>query len=771
MDPVNPNQKVRSTPQYALYQRENFWKSNEGEVPLFNTEPGKLEELAKEKLSQGGWFYASSNAGQSHTHTTNRQAFYRHRIIPRMLVDTNQRDTATEIFGHKVPAPIGFAPVGINKIYNPQGELPVARAAGALGLPYCLSTAGSQSIEGVGQANDEGVKKGRGDIGTAAGGGEKGVRFFQLYMPHDDELTRSLLQRAVDSGFTACILTLDTWQLGWRHDDVANSNYAFYHGIGADLGLTDPVFQKRLKEKGIDPKTQPNEAGALWIDNVWHGRAHTWEKAEWAMKLWKELSGGKPFSLKGIQSVEDAKKAADLGFDGIVVSNHAGRQVDGAVASLDSLEKIVDAVGDKIYIMFDSGVRSASDVFKALALGAKFVFVGRLWIWGLSIMGETGVNHVMRGLLADLDILMSVGGFRNIGEITKDSLESGPKSYPLMHIASKLHPIIEMSVILCTAGYDHTIRFWEALSGICSRTIPHPDSQVNRLCISPDKRYLAAAGHHTVKLYDIKSTNPNAILTFDGHTSNITGVAFHCESKWLVTSSEDGTVKIWDTRSGNVQRNYTHGVPVNDVVIHPNQGELISCDRGGNVRIWDLGENKCSHQLIPEDDVSVASVTVASDGSMVCAGNNAGNVYVWRMIQRSDTTSILPICKFVAHTTYITRVLLSPDVRHLATCSADHTARIWSVDPTAPHNVTPNDNLPSASERDPAAFPLETTLHGHQRWVWDCAFSADSAYLVTSCSDHYARLWELGSQSIIRQYNGHHRGAVCVALNDTAVGN
>ncbi|KAJ4399428.1 TOR complex subunit lst8 [Didymella pomorum] len=317
-----------------------------------------------------------------------------------------------------------------------------------------------------------------------------------------------------------------------------------------------------------------------------------------------------------------------------------------------------------------------------------------------------------------------------------------------------------MSVILCTAGYDHTIRFWEALSGICSRTIPHPDSQVNRLCISPDKRYLAAAGHHTVKLYDIKSTNPNAILTFDGHTSNVTGVAFHCESKWLVTSSEDGTVKIWDTRSGNVQRNYTHGVPVNDVVIHPNQGELISCDRGGNVRIWDLGENKCSHQLIPEDDVSVASVTVASDGSMVCAGNNAGNVYVWKMVMRGDLTSIIPVCKFLAHHTYITRVLLSPDVRHLATCSADHTSRIWSVDLSSPHNVQPGDALPSAAERDPAAFPLETTLHGHQRWVWDCAFSADSAYLVTACSDHYARLWELGSQSIIRQYNGHHRGAV-----------
>ncbi|KAI9798274.1 MAG: TOR complex subunit lst8 [Piccolia ochrophora] len=384
-----------------------------------------------------------------------------------------------------------------------------------------------------------------------------------------------------------------------------------------------------------------------------------------------------------------------------------------------------------------------------------------------------------------------------------------------------------MSVILCTAGYDHTIRFWEALSGICSRTIQHPDSQVNRLCISPDKRFLAAAGRHSVKLYDIKSTNPNPVLTFDGHSGNVTGVGFHCEGKWMVTSSEDGTVKIWDTRSGIIQRNYKHGSAVNDVVIHPNQGELISCDRGGNVRVWDLGENKCTHQLIPEDDTSVASVTVASDGSMLCAGNNHGNVYVWRMMQNRDLTSLVPISKFQAHHQYITRVLLSPDVRHLATCSADHTARIWAVDPTSsmttsatsaaggtstssttstvppsnpsaattsPNTVisTPSTTIGSgtattnghhsqtfengtgsttassngAIPSNPNAFPLETTLHGHQRWVWDCAFSADSAYLVTSCSDHYARLWELSSQSIIRQYNGHHRGAVCVALND-----
>ncbi|KAI1098795.1 quinon protein alcohol dehydrogenase-like superfamily [Jackrogersella minutella] len=361
-----------------------------------------------------------------------------------------------------------------------------------------------------------------------------------------------------------------------------------------------------------------------------------------------------------------------------------------------------------------------------------------------------------------------------------------------------------MSVILCTAGYDHTIRFWEALSGICSRTIQHPDSQVNRLCISPDKRFLAAAGHHTVKLYDIKSTNPNPLLTFEGHTGNVTGVAFHCEGKWMVTSSEDGTVKIWETRSGSIQRSYSHGSAVNDVVIHPNQGEIISCDRSGSVRVWDLAENNCSHQLIPEEDVSVSSVTVASDGSLLCAANNAGNVFVWRLIQAFDHTNLVPVTHFSAHKEYITRILLSPDVKKLATCSADHTAKIWEVTASPPTSDESSSsslsNIPNASPLNgingleklngadiasamigsaiagvgaPAPgpgeakpYPLEAMLTGHQRWVWDCAFSADSAYLVTACSDHYARLWELHSQQVIRQYNGHHRGAVCVALND-----
>jgi isopentenyl diphosphate isomerase/L-lactate dehydrogenase-like FMN-dependent dehydrogenase len=255
-------------------------------------------------------------------------------VIPRTLVDTSHRDTATTIFGHKVSAPIGFAPIGINRIYHPTGELSPAKVAGELNLPYCLSSAGSYSIEDVAKANGD------------------GPRFYQLYWSPDDQVTISMLERAHKSGYTACILTTDTWQLGWRHDDTAMGNYAFYHDHGAgDLGLQDPVFLERLKEAKLDPEKEPMKVGAEWIDkHIWHGRSQSWDRLPWLMEQWKRISGGEPFCLKGIQSVADAKKAVEMGVDGIVISNHAGRQVDGAIASLDALEKIVDAVGDKTYV-------------------------------------------------------------------------------------------------------------------------------------------------------------------------------------------------------------------------------------------------------------------------------------------------------------------------------------------------------------------------------------------------------------------------------------
>ncbi|KAK4942776.1 hypothetical protein LTR10_017536 [Elasticomyces elasticus] len=418
-DPRIPKLYHRTTPHWQQEQRNAFWELNENKQPPFNTRPDKLEAHAEESLSVNGRLYAQSNAGQG-------------------WIDVNERDTTTTLFGHKVSAPIGFAPVGINKIYHPKGEIPVAKVAGELRLPYGLSTAGSCTIEDVAASNDAG-RESEAAVKVEGADNDSPVRFFQLYLPHDDELAVSILKRAVATGFTACILTTDTWQLGWRHDDIATSNYAFYRGIGADMGLADPVFQKRLAEEGVDPKKEPEKAAAMWIDNVWHGRAFSWEKMPWLIKTWKELSGGKPFCIKGIQSVHDAQKCVDLGCDGIVVSNHAGRQVDGAIASLDALENIINAgIGEKLTVMFDSGVRGASDVIKALCLGAKFVWVGRMWIYGLSIMGEEGVRHVMKSLLAEFDISMLTAGFRNIGEMTRDRLESYPKSYALIAEKSKL---------------------------------------------------------------------------------------------------------------------------------------------------------------------------------------------------------------------------------------------------------------------------------------------------------------------------------------------
>ncbi|EPQ32203.1 uncharacterized protein PFL1_00400 [Pseudozyma flocculosa PF-1] len=419
MDPTNLPQ--RNTPHWSLYQRECFESgTKDHKLPPFNTHPDELEDLARQRLSSGGWSYASCNAGLGTTHLANRDAFSHYHIIPRMLVDTNQRDTSIELFGKKLSAPICFSPVGINKIYHPEGELPVAKVAGELGLPYTLSTAGSVSIEDAAAYNARGAAE-----GCAGGKGaqyEDGLRWFQLYLPHQEDLATSLLKRAANSGFEACIMTLDTWQLAWRHLDVALSNYGFYRGIGAEMGLGDPAFLELLKQRGIDKDADAKAVGRTWIDQIWHGKAFSWERIPSVIQEWKELSGGKPFLLKGILSVEDAIRAKEVGCDGIVVSNHAGRQVDGSISSLEALPAIVDAVGSQMEILFDSGVRGGSDVFKALALGAKAVMIGRLWIYGLSIQGEEGVRHVLRSLLAEFDILMNVGGFRTIGEIDRSAI-------------------------------------------------------------------------------------------------------------------------------------------------------------------------------------------------------------------------------------------------------------------------------------------------------------------------------------------------------------
>ncbi|KAK7028160.1 hypothetical protein VNI00_014975 [Paramarasmius palmivorus] len=437
MDPTN---KAKGpSPHYSLYQREVFkLGGTQGILPDFSVHSEELVESTKKKLNDRGYFYANSNAGLGWTDRANREAFYRWRIIPRMLVDTNVRDLSIDLFGHRIPAPVLFAPIGINKLYTPKGELVPAKIAGELGIPYCLSTASSQPIEAVAEANDLGAseKNESNSVHSYNWSQRRWCEIAALF-----PVTISLLERAWKSGFDVCMLTVDTWQLGWRPTDINLANYVFYYpgAVGNEVGTSDPVF---MRKHGKDLERDSGK----WIDSsVWHGKAHTWEKIPWLIKevcrlvswgripiLTAFLASGSASPMvahslsKGIQSAQDALKAYEIGCEGIIVTNHAGRQVDGAVGSLEVLPEIVEAVEDKMTIIFDSGVRTGSDIFKAIALGAHA---------GMAHEGEKGCRHVLKSLLAvrfpmekaqlkvvsdeyeqDLDITMTVAGYPAIKE-------------------------------------------------------------------------------------------------------------------------------------------------------------------------------------------------------------------------------------------------------------------------------------------------------------------------------------------------------------------
>lgn len=302
----------------------------------------------------------------------------------------------------------------------------------------------------------------------------------------------------------------------------------------------------------------------------------------------------------------------------------------------------------------------------------------------------------------------------------------------------------ERSVVLCTGGYDHVIRFWEAPTGVCHRTLQYADSQINRLDITADKHYLAVAGNPHIRLYDTLSNSPTPLHSFDSHTHSVTAIGFQRDRKWMYSGSEDGTVKIWDIRSTICQRDYENRSPINTVALHPNQGELIVGDEDGNIRIWDLTANQCSYELVPDGKTPIRSIAIASDGTIVTAVTNKGTCFVWRF---TPNNTFEALHKIEAHNTYALKCLLSPDVKYLATASADHTVKIWAVD---------------------RGFSLERTLTGHTAWVWDCAFSADSAYLVTGSSDKSARLWDVKSGEVIIEYKGHNKAVSAVALNDSS---
>jgi isopentenyl diphosphate isomerase/L-lactate dehydrogenase-like FMN-dependent dehydrogenase len=407
-------------------QAEIYLAGARGRKPRVPQDPVALERAARRAMSRVGFAYIAGGAGLETTVAANRAAFERRRIVPRVLRDASARNLAVQLFGRTYPLPFLLAPIGALGLAHRDADVVVARAAAAEAVPMIFSNQASYSMEECAAV-----------MGDAP-------RWFQLYPSVSDELVRSFLARAERCGCEAVVVTLDTTMLGWRIRDLDLGFLPFLAAEGIAQYVSDPEFQ-RLVDAAPGPERDritPGAVRALWrLSRRYPGS--TWSnlrspRPRQAVRTfldvfsrpamsWQDLALVRdatklPILVKGILHPDDARLALEHGVDGIIVSNHGGRQIDGEVASLDALPTVLDAVEGRVHVLLDSGIRGGADVFKALALGASAVLLGRPYCYGLAIAGEAGVREVIQNFAADFDITMALTGCSSVEEIGSDSL-------------------------------------------------------------------------------------------------------------------------------------------------------------------------------------------------------------------------------------------------------------------------------------------------------------------------------------------------------------
>ncbi|KQN92896.1 lactate 2-monooxygenase [Sphingomonas sp. Leaf231] len=378
-------------PHYGDYQNAIYFAGLSGAVPQWPVDHATLRARAEAHWPPSVRDYVQGGCGDEATQDANAAAFHRWGMIPRMMVDTTRRDLSTTMFGHALPAPLFMAPIGVNGICTDDGhgDLAAARASAATGVPFCASTLANDPLE---------------DVRVACG---ETPALFQLYTPRDPDVAASIVARAEAAGYAALVVTLDTWVTGWRPRDLNTASFPQLRGAVLANYFTDPAFRALLARP---PEEDPQAAIAAWVTTF--GRVLTWEDMGWLRSLTTL-----PIVLKGICHPDDARRAIDAGADGIYVSNHGGRQANGGIAAIDLLPAVADAVAGRIPVLFDSGVRSGTDMVKAIALGADLVGLGRPYCYGLALGGGDGCAHVLKCVLAEADLLMAVNGWPSLAAV------------------------------------------------------------------------------------------------------------------------------------------------------------------------------------------------------------------------------------------------------------------------------------------------------------------------------------------------------------------